>query len=154
MRSHALYIPALVLAALGAAIALIGTFSEPVRETLVRPMAIIAMAAVILLFLRILFDPQCRRGIDAANVELRDGSPWPGRFRIMFFDPEWGLFGSRMGGRSLQLIRTVLFLEFVVALVLTRNDNTDLLLLAAGSFAMTIMLTIIHVGLNTQSQSA
>ena len=154
MRSHALYVPALIAATLGAAIVIIGTFSEPVRDMLVRPMTFISTAVLIALFLRMIFDPHCRRGIDAANVQLRGARPWPGRFRFMPFDPAWGLFGSRMGGRSLQLIRAVLFVEFLVALVLSSNHRPDLLLLAASSFAVTILLTIIHVGLNTELQSA
>ena len=104
-----------------------------------------------MLFMRMLFDPQCRRGIDAANTELRGGQPLsPFHFRrIGFFDPQWGVFGSRVGERPLQLVRTVLFFEFIVALVLTGRGRSDLLLLAAAAFAVAMMLSIIHLGLNT-----
>ena len=152
MRSHALYFPALVVAAVGAALVAISLFVEPLRAALVYPMTLVAAAVTIALFLRMLLDPRCRRGINAANAELRGGRPWPSVRRVKFSDPEWGLFGSRSGNRPLQVLRAVLFFEFIVALVLTGRDRTDLLLLAAASFAVTMMLSIIHIGLNTQAQ--
>ncbi len=153
MRSHALYFPALVVAALGAALVAIGAFVQPLRAVVVYPMTLIVAAMAIVLFLRMLFDPQCRRGIDAANAELRGGRPWPTARRIKFSDPEWGLFGSRSGNRPLQVVRAALLLEFIVTLLLTGKGRTDLLLLAAASFAVAMALTIIHVGLNTHTQS-
>ena len=152
MRLHALYFPAWMVAAIGAVLVPLSLSVEPLRGALVYPMTLVAAAATIVLFLRMLFDPRCRRGIDAANAELRGGRSWPSMRRIKFFDDEWGLFGTRSGDRPLQLVRAVLFVEFIVALVLTGSERTDLLLLAAASFAVTMMLSIIHIGLNTQVQ--
>jgi hypothetical protein len=154
MRSHALYYPALVVSALGATIVVLSVFLVSVRAAAVRPMTFVAVAVVVALFFRMLFDPRCRRGIDAANIELRGGAPWPGKVRpFMYFDPQWGLFGTRTGDRSLQVIRLILFIEFVTALVLSGDHETDLLLLSMFSFAATMLLTIIHVGLNTEGQT-
>src|SRR5438445_4171200 len=108
MRSHALYLPALVVAALGAAVVALSAFVQPLRAALVHPLTLIEGAVTVALFLRMLFDPQCRRGIDAANIELRAGRPWPSGRGIKFADPEWGLFGSRSGNRPLQVIRALL----------------------------------------------
>jgi hypothetical protein len=113
-------------------------------------MTLVAAAVAIALFLRMLFDPRCRRGIDAANAELRGDRPWPSMRRVKFSEPEWGLFRTRSGNRSLQVLRAILFFEFIIALVLTGRDRTDLLLLAAASFAVTMMLSIIHIGLKVR----
>jgi hypothetical protein len=152
MRSYALYFPAWVVAALGAALVPLSVFIRSLRVALVYPMTLVAAAVTTALFLRMLFDARCRRGINAANAELRGDRPWPNMHRVKFSDPEWGLFGTRSGNRSLQVLRALLLFEFIVALVLTGRDRTDLLLLAAASFAVTMMLSIIHVGLNTQAQ--
>jgi hypothetical protein len=98
-----------------------------------------------------LFDPSCRRGIDAANKEIRGDHPY--RFRWMMFDAEWGLFGSREGPRSLQLVRLISFIEFIASMIFSGKLGTGVLLLSAASFAVTLMLTIIHVGLNTSALS-
>ena len=153
MKSHSLYFPALTVAGLGAALVPLSLFVEPLRVSLVYPMTLVAAAATIVLFLRMLLDPRCRRGIDVANAEMRGGRPWPNTRRLKFSDPEWGLFGTRSGSRYLQILRAVLFFEFVAALVLPGRGRTDLLLLAATSFAVTMMLSIIHVGLNTQASA-
>lgn len=153
MKSHMLYLPGLVVCAFSAATVALSTFSEPVRSALVQPMTFVSLGVLLALFFRMLFDAQCRRGIDAANIELRGGAPWPGKIRpFMFFDPQWGLFGSRMGGRFLQLIRAILFGEFLIALVFSHKVRPDLLVLTASAFGVTVMLTIIHVGLNTETQ--
>jgi hypothetical protein len=150
MRSHALYFPALVIAALGAALVPLSLLVEPLRAALVYAMTLAAAGVTTALFLRMLFDPRCRRGVSAANAELRGDRPWPNMGRVKFSDPEWGLFGTRYGARPLQILRAVLFFEFIAAFALT-GDRADLLLLTAASFAVTMMLSIIYVGLNTEA---
>lgn len=61
-------------------------------------------------------------------------------------DPEWGLFGSRAGDKSLLFVRTALFFEFGVAMLFGRV-RPDLTLLAAASFGVAIMLSLLNVGL-------
>ena len=114
-------------------------------------MTLVAAGCLLLLFFRVLFDPACRSGINAANKELQGNQP----FRLRWtgpFNRDWGLFGSRMGDRPLQIVRAILLVEFILALVLTSHDRPDLLLLSATSFAIAIILTILHVGLNAQPQ--
>jgi hypothetical protein len=151
MKPYALYLPALMVAGLCAILVPLCLFVEPLRAAFVYPMTLVAAAVALALFLRMLFDPRCRRGVDAANAELRGDAPWPRMQRVKFSDPEWGLFGKRYGNRRLQVVRTILFFEFMIALALTGRERTDLLLFAAAAFAVTMMLSIIHVGLNTQS---
>jgi hypothetical protein len=141
-----------MVAATGAAIVPSSLISDGVRQLLVAPVTLIAVAITAVLFLRMVFDAKIRSGIDAANLELRGDKPWPGNFLPKPLNREWGLFGTRMGDRPLQLIRVVCFGEFLLALVVSRHDRPDLLFLAAASFSLTIMLTIIHVGLNTEAQ--
>ena len=146
MKSHALYWPALIIAALGAAVVPISALDAPVRSLVLFPMTYTVSVTIAALFARICFDPACRRGIDAANKEIQGDHPF--RFRWMMFDREWGLFGSREGPRSLQLVRVILAIEFVTAMIFIGGD---ILLLAAGSFAVTIALTLMHVALNTRA---
>ena len=148
MRSDYLYWPALTVAAFGAALVPLAVFIGPARETLARPTTMVAVGVTCVLFLWILFDPRCRNGVRAASFEIRD-DPRPFGFRRAFSDPEWGLFGHRLGGRPLQLVRAVLWFEFLAALIFTGRATTDILLLAASAFAAAMMLSLIHVGLNT-----
>ena len=149
MRSHALYWPALLVASVAGAILAISASFELARAVLVRPATIVTAGVAFVLFLRMLFDPQCHRGIDAANKEIQGDQPF--RFRwIRPLDPQWGLFGSRTGMRSLQAVRAVILFEFITTLFLAGKNETDLLLLAVSAFAVVIMLSVIHAGLNTQ----
>jgi hypothetical protein len=153
MRSHVLYLPALALASLCAIVVAISPFAEPAREVLVRPLTWVAAAVAALLFLRMLLDPQWHRGIWAANRELQGDRP----FRLRgpkLTDPQWGLFGSRGGTRPLLLVRAVLFLEFIAALVSSGVGKPDVLFLASAGFAVAIMLSLIHIGLNMPAEGA
>lgn len=148
MRSHALYLPALVLASICGIVVIVGPFVGPLQRMLARPLTWVAAVVLAVLFLRMLFDPRCHRGIRAANHELQGDQP----FRVRgpkLTDPEWGLFGARSGPRPLQVIRAVLGAEFIAALILTGRGRPDILLLAFAGFGIAIMLSIIHVGLNT-----
>jgi hypothetical protein len=120
---------------------------------LVRPLIWVAAAALAVLFLRMLFDPRCRRGIRAASRELQGDQIF--RFRgPKLADPKWGLFGSRGGPRPLLIVRAVLWVEFLVALVLTGRGRPDILILASATFGIAIMLSLIHLGLNTPGETA
>jgi hypothetical protein len=63
------------------------------------------------------------------------------------FHPVWGLFGSNMGGSALAVVRVILFCEFVGTLLFSGVVGTDVMLLSASAFFVTIMMTIVHVGL-------
>ena len=149
MKERWLYLPAITIAALCAVVIAITPFVASVRTTLVRPSVYIAAAMAVVLFVRILFDPKCRRGIDAANLELRGGRPWPGWRSIEFFDPEWGLFGSRMGSPTLLRVRAVLFVEFILVMVLSGRNGGDVLVLSFAASSIPGMLSIIHAAQKT-----
>jgi hypothetical protein len=153
MRLHALYLPALVLATLCALVVAISPFVGTFQRLLVRPLTWAAAAALAVLFLRMLFDPRCHQGIRAANRELQGDQP----FRLRgpkLTDPTWGLFGSRAGPRPLLIVRAGLGAEFLAALFLSGRGGPHTLLLAAAGFGIAIMLSIIHIGLNTPVEVA
>ena len=65
------------------------------------------------LFLRVLCSRIYRDGIKAANRSIQGDAPWPGK-RIRLFDPEWGLFGWRVGTPTLLWVRAILFFGFIL----------------------------------------
>ena len=153
MKQRWIYLPALTVAAFCAVVIAVSPFVPAVRTALVGPSIYFAAAVAVVLFVRTLLDPKCRRGIDAANVELRFGRPWPSWRRIRFFDPEWGFFGSRGGSPALLSVRAVLFVEFILAMVLSGQEGSDVLVLSFAALAVAMMLSIIHGALNTSLAS-
>ena len=145
MSKHALYFPALAIAAVGGATMAFGAIYPPVGF-FVQPMTYFCAAATLMLFLRMLFDPRCHRGIEAANRELLGDQPFRAKWPKLN-DPQWGLFGSRGGDKSLMFVSAVLFCEVVVAMPFSRV-RPELLLLAAASLGVTMMLSLIHIGLS------
>jgi len=108
-------------------------------------MTLLASGTGIVLFFRLLFDPRCRRGIDAANREMMGGNGF--KFRLIpIFDARWGTFGTRVGSPLLLAVRAVLFVELAAAMVLTGRGVPDLLFLAMASFFVVMLLSLIHVG--------
>ena len=143
MTSRWVYWPSLLIAALGGAVVGIGAAYEPARATLANPLSLLAAAVAILLFLRMLFDPRCHRGIKAANHEIMGGHGV--QFRLTpLLDPDWGIFGSRMGSPLLLTIRAVLLIE-VIAVMLVAQEVPVLQLLAFASFGVVTMLSLLHV---------
>ncbi|WP_339872536.1 hypothetical protein [uncultured Brevundimonas sp.] len=152
MNSRLIYWPSLFVAALGGTVVGIGWAYEPARTLLARPLALLAAAVTTVLFLRMLLDPRCHRGIGAANREMMGGSGF--KFRLTpIFDPDWGIFGSRAGSPLLLTIRAILFVEFGAAVVLS-GGVPDLLHLAAASFAVAMMLSLLNVSLGRTASSA
>ena len=149
MKERWLYLLSVTVAAFCAVLVAVSPLFPALRTALVRPSIYVAAAVAVVLFLRMLFDPRCRRGIDAANVELRGGRPWPSGRGIKFADPEWGFFGSRVGTPALLRVRAVLFVEFILAMVLSGWGGSDVLVLSFAGLAVAMMLTIIHAGLHT-----
>ena len=150
MRSHLLYWPSLLVASLGGVVVAAGAAYEPARLLLAHPMTALAAGTAIVLFMRMLFDPTCRRGINAAN---RETMGVPGfKFRLTpILDRRWGLFGDRGGSPLLLSIRAILAVELVLAMVLTSRGVPDLLQLAFASFFVVMMLSLIHVGLTSNA---
>lgn len=144
MSRHVLYFPALIVAVAGGVTVALGVIFPPVGS-FVGPITYVCAAALLVLFLRMLFDPRCHRGIEAANREMHGDQPFRAK-RPRLNDPQWGLFGSHAGDKSLLFVRAVLFCEFGVAMLFSRA-RPDLTLLAAASFGIAIMLSLLHIGL-------
>ncbi|MFE9082902.1 hypothetical protein ACQKKG_12225 [Brevundimonas sp. NPDC003935] len=143
MSSRWIYWLSLLIAALGGAVVVIGAAYEPARATLANPLALLATAVALLLFLRMLFDPRCHRGIKAANQEMMGDHGF--QFRLTpVLDPQWGIFGSRAGSPLLLTIRAVLFIE-VIAVMLLAREAPILQFLAYASFGVVMMLSLIHL---------
>ena len=114
-------------------------------DGVLRVVIVISAGFLATLFLRALFDPACHRAVNAANKELKGDRPLKLRWALIF-DRTWGLFGSRMGGGYLKLIRPILLAEFVLGLLTNGSGESGLpLLLAAAGFGTAIMLTIIQL---------
>ena len=141
-----LYVPAMTIAVLSAIVVALCPFVPAVRTSLVKPAIYIAAAVGSVLFLRMLFDPKCRRGMFAAKTEMFDGGPW---YRRSFFDPEWGLFGSRLGSPTLLKLRAVVLAELVLAVVLNRHGPPDVAMLAFAALMIVQLLGVIQLGLTT-----
>lgn len=121
----------------------IGAAYEPARATLANPLALLPAAVAVLLFLRMLFDPKCHRGIKAAHHAMMGDHGVPFRL-ISILDPQWGIFGSRAGSPLLLTIRAVLLIE-VVAVTLLAREVITLQFLAFASFGVVMMLSLLHV---------
>lgn len=153
MKTHPLYLPSLVLASLCAVVIAVSPFLKPPESALLRPLTWVAGGALGLLFLWMLASGRRLGGIEAANRELRAKRP----FRLLgpgLTDPEWGLFGSRSGPKPLAIVRAVLWAEFMAALVFAGRNGSQVLLLASAAFGLAIVLSVIHVGLNTGADTA
>lgn len=143
MSSRWIYWPSLLIAALGGAVVVIGAAYEPARATLANPLALLAAAVALLLFLRMLFDPRCHRGIKAANQEMMGDHGV--QFRLTpALDRQWGIFGSRGGPPLLLAIRAILLIELIAVMLLAR-EVPILQFLASASFGVVMMLSLLHV---------
>ena len=146
MKERWLYVPAMAVAALCAIVVALCPFVPAIGTSLVRPSIYIAAAVASMLFLQMLFDPRCRRGMFAATSEMFDGGPW---YRRGFFDPEWGIFGSRLGSPTLLTLRAVVLVELVLAVVLSRHVPADVPMLAFAALMIVQLLGVIQLGFTT-----
>jgi len=137
LRAICIWIPIIA-----GSVALGSILFTPLRPAL-HPLTIIVGATAALLFLRMLFSRAYRRGVDAANLEMRGHSPWPGRPKTLF-DPEWGLFGRRAGPPALLWVRAVLVMGITPLALLRYWIGSDVLMLwFAGAF-VALELSIMH----------
>lgn len=145
MKHHRTYVTSLVIAVIGAVLVLMTTVSSQAREKLALPWTILSVILVAWLFIVMMADRDLRRGVAKANIDLQDDQTLKFPFSS-FLHRTWGLFGSRMGGIWLAWVRLVTMAEFLVSLVFTRHDKPIVLLLSAATFAITICLTVMCVG--------
>ena len=152
MTSRWLLWPSLLVAALGGAVVVVGAAYEPARALLARPLALLAAAIAILLFLGMLFDPGCHRGIEAAKREMMGDQGF--QFRLTpILDPRWGIFGSRAGTPLLLTIRAALLIECIAVMLLARAVPI-LIFLAFASLGIVMMLSLLHVARTSQATGA
>ena len=151
MKERWLYLPAMAMAGWCAILVFASPLVPMVRTSLVRPSFYLAAAVGALLFLRMLFDPKCRRGIMAANSEMR-GSQTGRSWAPSFFDPGWGLFGSRLGSRALLGLRAILLVEFGLTIITGDGRPTDVPLLAFTGLMIVMLLGLIHLGVSTPDE--
>lgn len=133
---------ALIVATLGGLIAPVARVSGIFSDSELRFVSWPMTALVTILFVRMLFDRDCRRAIDAANAERQGNGP--NRWRGLFRDPIWGLFGSRCGIGYLPKARAALMVEFVVMLIFSGRNGLNLqpplILTAAFAIVTPLML--------------
>jgi hypothetical protein len=65
VTEYSLYRPALIVTAVLALIIPVSPFSSPFRAAIVQPSMEVAGGVAVILFLRMVLDPRCRRGVRA-----------------------------------------------------------------------------------------
>jgi hypothetical protein len=149
MQIRFLRILSLAVAAIGAVLVGGAAISEQIRDSVSLPWTLLSVCLTVILFVFAVLDPRCRRGVGTVSLEVQR-DPSIRSYGPNFFHDEWGLFGTRMGSPLLATIRLLLFIEFVLALILSGHADHRVLFLAASSFATVMMLTIMHVGLSAE----
>lgn len=115
----------------------------PMRSILY-PATIFVGGTAAVLFLRMLLSRVYRHGIHATNREM-------GLDAKTFGDPDWGLFGRRVGTPTLLWVRAILFIGLFPAVVLQNWTGVDFAMLWFWGGFVAIELSIMHTAL---SQSA
>jgi hypothetical protein len=139
---------ALLASTLGLATLALSTFIPEVRIAMAMPLAEAEGVVAVLLFLRMLFDRRIGAGVNTASRELQRDMSGSRRMALLL-DRRWGLLGNRTGTTATRWIRLVAMVAFVGALILCDRTHTDLLLLSGASFAVAILVGLLHVGSTT-----
>ena len=104
-------------------------------------------ALAVLLFARIVLNPNSRAGFDQLNTEMRaDAAKQLGPRRLLgigFLDKKWGMFGSRAGSTAILIVRAVLLAE-VVIFQFAFGGNMQPTLMASASAFIAMELSIIY----------
>jgi hypothetical protein len=122
----------------------------PLRAAIVPPLAWVAASVAMLLFLQMLFDRTVRRSIDAISIEMREKRLASGKMMTPL-DPEWGVFGRRVGDRFLLAVRAVALVELMLVEILSGRSDRAIQLLAFAGFFIAMELSILHTTLSTAS---
>ena len=158
MQRTLLFWPALAVAAFAALIVAISPVAPMISARLTHPCIYLVGGVWALLFLRMLIDPKCRRGVYAVSIEYQKLRK-PGWFipgmGPGFLDPQWGLFGSRGGPPALLWVRVVLIAESILAAAFDHPRNMgDVGALAFAGFLLTIALSLVQAGLNAPTSES
>lgn len=100
-----------------------------------------------------LFSRFYRDGVDLANLDMREGDPWPGK-RKKFLDPDWGLFGTRAGSPKLLWVRAVLFLGAMPLALAQAWVGIAIVQLWWASLFVVMILSMMYGVIDTQSTHA
>ena len=151
MKDKALRDFSICISSLAGALALVGCVFQQ-TEPLLLPSTIFVAGLAAFLALRILFSPCYREGIHLANLTMQGSSAsptWPKKLS----DPEWGLFGQRVGTKPLLWIRAILVLGLLPATLLHNWIGVQILWLWFSAALVALELSLIHVATDAQMQS-
>lgn len=136
----------LLASTFGVAVVILAALGSSIRESLVHPTTLVEAGIAGALFVRMLFDRRVRRGVGAASREIQRVSP--SFLGPRWLDPEWGIWGTRAGSLSTRLVRAMSFLAFLATLPFYEG-RADMALLAAATFAVAMLISLLHLGLTT-----
>lgn len=148
MKDEILRRVSLIVAVVGAVLALAGFLSLAVRP-LVEPSASLVAGVAAVLFVRMLCSRDYRRGIDAANLAMQGAEAWPGQWK--FFDPDWGLLGKRVGTPALIWVRAALYLGVLPIFLLQHWTGVKAGWLWFACTFVAIQLSIMHAAITAQT---
>lgn len=83
---------------------------------------------------------------------MKGNEPWPGKTRKLF-DPEWGLFGQKMGPPPLSWIRAILCLGLFPAMLLQNWIGFQTLMLWVSATFVVLEVSIMHLAIDAQMQN-
>lgn len=118
---------------------------SPARIILV-PATIFVGGTALLQFLRMLFSRPFLQGMKEVADEMDGDNPRSGKSK-KFLDPDWGLFGKRVGSPALLWVRAVLVLGIIPIFTIESFTSAGVIgLWMAGSFVV-MELSLLHAAL-------
>ena len=142
MKDYKLRLFSLWVAGFAGLLALAG-FAFPQVQPFIIPGTLSVAGLVALLFLRMLFSRYYRRGFDLVSLAMQGKDAWPGKPR-KFSDPEWGLFGERVGTLPLLWVRAILVSGFLPAYLVQHWTGIQAGLLWFSAAFLIMELSIMH----------
>lgn len=152
MRDQKLRVVSLSIAVFAAGLSLASFVSRSLIP-FVLPTTYLVSGLALVLFLRILFSRDYRRGIDAVNVAMHGADTRPGKAKT-FSDPEWGLFGKRAGTPLLLWIRAILLLGVPPTYVVQHWTGVEAGLLWFASAFVVMELSIMHAVIDADAKES
>ncbi len=151
MRDRKLRLLSLWVACLSGVLAVAAVAVQKV-EPLLLPSTVFVAGLATLLFLRMLFTPFYRKGVDLVNLAMQGREPWPGKPK-KFSDPEWGLFGKETGTPPLLWIRAILVIGLLPAYLLQHWTGVQAGWLWFLAAFVAVELSIMHAAIAAYMRS-
>ncbi|WP_321326942.1 hypothetical protein [uncultured Parasphingorhabdus sp.] len=142
---------ALWVAIMAATLALVSVFSSVAREIFIQPVLYTTIAAVFVLFMRIISCKAYRSGIANINLAMQGTDPWPGRGKKLS-DPEWGLFGRNFGTPLILKVRAILFLGTIPAALMQNWLGPEIFYLWFAATFLSLELSLMYGALHGTSE--